>query len=74
MGRSMADVIQPVEQVTLQELLAEEASAALLSVLRLLTSDRVGRHWTECKSLLAYLRGVGVTDERGLARIGRELD
>jgi hypothetical protein len=60
--------------LALQELLAEEASIILMSVLHLLASDRVGRHWTDCKSQIAYLRGIAPNDESGQARLSKDLD
>lgn len=63
-----------VGAVMLQELLAEEASALLVSVLRLAMTKRAGRHWTECQEALGAQRGISPEDEAVQARFARELD
>lgn len=73
-GLRLRNEAAQIGSLTLQELLAEEASNILVNVLHLLTSDRVGRHWTHCKALLAYLRGVAPGDDLEQARLSRDLD
>lgn len=63
-----------VGAVMLQELLAEEASQLIVVILRLATTKRAGRYWTECQDALAALRGVAPEDEAGQAKLARELD
>ncbi len=63
-----------VGAVMLQELLAEEASALLVKVLRLAMTKRAGRHWTECQEALGALRGISHEDEAAQAILARELD
>lgn len=63
-----------VGAVMLQELLAEEMSELLVSVLRLAMTDRAGRYWTECQDALGALRGISSADEAGQTRFARELD
>lgn len=63
-----------VGAIMLQELLAEEASELLVSVLRLAMTARAGRHWTECQEVLAALRGIGPDEEVKQARFAEELD
>lgn len=63
-----------VGAIMLQELLAEEASELLISVLRLAMTVRAGRHWTECQQALAELRGIGPDDEVEQSRFAKELD
>ncbi|HEY5105727.1 MAG TPA: ATP-dependent helicase [Caulobacteraceae bacterium] len=63
-----------VGDVTLQELLADEASELVLAVLRLAMTDRAGGFWTRCQDALAELWGIAVDDEVGLARCARQLD
>lgn len=63
-----------VGAVMLQELLAEEISELLVSVLRLAMTDRAGRYWTACQDSLGALRGISPDDEAGQTRFARELD
>jgi hypothetical protein len=63
-----------VGSTMLQELLAEEVSELLVSVLRLSTTDRAGRYWTECQEALGTLRGISPDDEAGQTRFARELN
>ncbi|MGE3832127.1 MAG: UvrD-helicase domain-containing protein [Parvibaculaceae bacterium] len=60
--------------IMLQELLAEEASELIISVLRLATTKRAGRRWTECQEALGSLRGIGPDDEIEQDRFAKELD
>ncbi|MBS0274134.1 MAG: ATP-dependent helicase [Proteobacteria bacterium] len=60
--------------IMLQELLAEEASELIISVLRLAMTKRAGRHWTECQEALGSLRGIGPDDEIEQDRFAKELD
>lgn len=60
--------------IMLQELLAEEASELIISVLRLAMTKRAGRHWTECQEALGSLRGIGSDDEIEQDRFAKELD
>ena len=60
--------------IMLQELLTEEASELIISVLRLAMTARAGRHWTECQAALSALRGIGPDDEVQQARFAKELD
>ncbi|MDE2469149.1 MAG: ATP-dependent helicase [Bradyrhizobium sp.] len=63
-----------VGAMMLQELLAEEASELIISVLRLAMTKRAGRHWTECQETLGSLRGIGPDDEIEQDRFVKELD
>jgi hypothetical protein len=58
----------------LQELLAEEASELVVAILRLATTKRAGRYWTDCQEALAALRGVAPDEEAAQARLAGELD
>jgi len=60
--------------VMLQELLAEEASELLMSVLRLATTTRAGRYWTACQEAMGALRGISPDDEPAQAKLATELD
>ena len=60
--------------IMLQELLTEEASTLLISVLRLAMTARAGRHWTECQEALGALRGIRPEDELEQSRFAKELD
>jgi hypothetical protein len=63
-----------VDDVTLQELLADEASELVLAVLRIAMTDRAGGFWTRCQDALAELWGIAVDDDVGSARFARQLD
>lgn len=63
-----------VGTVMLQELLTEDASALIVTILRLATTKRAGRFWTECLQKLATLRGIGPDEEAAQAKLARELD
>ncbi|TCP80075.1 DNA helicase II [Brevundimonas mediterranea] len=63
-----------VGAVMLQELLAEEASELVVAILRLATTKRAGRYWTDCQEALAALRGVSPDEEAAQARLAGELD
>ncbi len=60
--------------VMLQELLAEEVSSLIVSVLRLAVTKRAGRYWTDCQAALASLRGITTDEETAQAKLARELD
>lgn len=63
-----------VGAMMLQELLTEEASQLVVKLLRLSTTKRAGRHWSECQDALGSLRGISVDDEAAQAKFARELD
>jgi len=63
-----------VGAVMLQELMAEEASELIVTILRLAMTKRAGRYWTDCQEALAALRGVAPDEEAAQARLARELD
>lgn len=63
-----------VGKVALQELLAEEASVLLICMLRLATSKRAGRHWTQCYDALAHLHGISAEDEGGANVLAGKID
>ena len=60
--------------IALQELLAEELSEEVLALLRLFTSDRAGRHWTECLDMMCDLRGLAADDDLGRALVVKALN
>ncbi len=60
--------------ITLQDLLTEEVSRALVRVLRVASSDRAGACWSECQQALSSLRGADPDDDTAQARLSRELD
>jgi superfamily I DNA/RNA helicase len=69
--RNEAAEIGPVK---LQELLSEELSELVISLIRLATSERAGRTWGDCLNALSLLRGVASDDDRALTRLGREIE
>ncbi|MGD0075310.1 MAG: hypothetical protein ABSD31_13365 [Candidatus Binataceae bacterium] len=60
--------------IALQELLAEDLSEILVTLLRFLTSERAGRHWTECLETICMLRGLASDDDSGRSRVVRDLN
>lgn len=60
--------------VALQDLLPDEASRLIVGLLRLATSPRAGRYWSECLEALSALHGIGPEDAKAQARFARELD
>jgi superfamily I DNA/RNA helicase len=73
-GLSLRNEAGNVGPVVLQELLAEEVSQVLVSVLRLATTGRAGRHWSECLTTIVDLRGIEFEDEARQSDLARELD
>ncbi|MBA3512296.1 ATP-dependent helicase [Sphingomonas sp.] len=63
-----------VGEVMLQDLLAEEASELLVSILRLAMTSRAGRHWSECQHMLGLLRGIHPEDDAAQAKFAKLLD
>lgn len=61
-------------EVMLQELLADEASELVLSVLRLAMTVRAGRSWSDCQNALSALWGISPEDDPAQARLARDLD
>ena len=61
-------------QIALQELLAEDLSEILVTLLRFLTSERAGRHWTDCLEAVCMLRGLASDDDSGRSRVVRDLN
>ncbi len=73
-GIALRNEAGTVGAVMLQELLAEEASELVVAILRLATTKRAGRYWTDCQEALAVLRGVSPDEEAARARLAGELD
>jgi UvrD-like helicase C-terminal domain len=63
-----------VGTIMLQELLAEEASEILISVLRLAMTPRAGRYWSICLDALRDLHGIAADDNAASARLASDLD
>jgi superfamily I DNA/RNA helicase len=63
-----------VGQVALQELFSEVVSETLVTLLRLVTSDRAGRYWTDCLDTVCAMRGLTFDDEDRRAKIAKSLD
>jgi superfamily I DNA/RNA helicase len=60
--------------VKLQELLSEDLSELVISLIRLATADRAGRAWRDCLNALSLLRGLAADDDRARTRLGREIE
>jgi superfamily I DNA/RNA helicase len=63
-----------VGEVTLQDLLSETISETVVTLLRLVTVQRAGRHWIDCMEMVCYLRGLDLDDDAGRAKVGKALD
>ena len=73
-GIPMRNEAGTIGTVMLQELLAEEASELIITLLRLAMTKRAGRYWTDCQEAIASLRGVAPDEEAALAKLACELD
>lgn len=73
-GLSLRNEAGAVGAMMLQELLTEEASELLVSILRLATTKRAGRYWASCQQALAGLRGIAPDDEIEQTKLARQLD
>jgi len=73
-GLSLRNEAGVIGTIMLQELLVEDVSILMVSLLRLAMTPRAGRYWSECQSEMAALRGVASDDEIGHAKLSRELD
>ncbi|RUV74836.1 MAG: ATP-dependent helicase [Mesorhizobium sp.] len=73
-GLALRNEASTVGAVTLQELLPDEVSTLLVSVLRLAMTVRAGRHWTDCQEAIGALRGTAPDDDVAQARFAAELD
>jgi len=69
--RNEAAIVGPL---ALQELLAEDFSELLVMLLRLLSSNRAGKHWTDCIEMLCFLRSLDADDDKGCAQASRDLN
>ncbi|WP_196259758.1 UvrD-helicase domain-containing protein [Pelagibacterium limicola] len=73
-GLSLRNEASMIGAVALQDLLPDEASRLIIGLLRLATSPRAGRYWSECQEALSVLRGIGPDDASAQGRFARELD
>ena len=70
--RNEAKMVIPM--VSLQELLPDEFSTLVVSMLRLASAPRAGQYWTECLDALASLHGLNPDDPIAEADLVRKLD
>lgn len=73
-GLALRNEASMIGAVALQDLLPDEASRLVVGLLRLATTPRAGRYWSECQEALSALRGIGPDDANAQARFARELD
>jgi superfamily I DNA/RNA helicase len=73
-GMRLRNEAAAVGAVALQELLSETVSEILLTLLRLVTAERAGRHWTDCLEAVCYMRGLAIDDEDRRAKVAAALD
>ena len=45
-----------------------------MTLLRFLTSERAGHHWTDCLEAVCMLRGLASDDDRGRSRVVKDLN
>ena len=72
-GLQLRNEAAAIGDVALQELLSETASEILMTLLRLVTAERAGRHWTNCLEAVCFMRGLALDDD-GRAKIAKALD
>jgi len=73
-GIALRNEAGTIGEITLQELLPDEVSRLLVSVLRLAMTARAGRHWTDSQEAIGTLRGIGADDGAAQERFAIELD
>lgn len=73
-GIALRNEAGSVGEISLQELLPDEVSRLLVSVLRLAMTARAGRHWTDSQEAIGALRGIGPDDGAAQERFAIELD
>lgn len=73
-GIPLRNEADKVGKVPLQDLISDPVSEIVFQILRLACSKRSGKSWTACQAALLSLHGVQVEDERGQAKVTRELD
>jgi superfamily I DNA/RNA helicase len=62
-GLVLRNEADKVGKVALQELFTELLSDALITVLRLATSERAGRRWSDCLDMICALQGIAIDDD-----------
>lgn len=73
-GLTLRNEAEMVGEVALQDLLADDLSGMIVSMLRLAMSARAGRHWGDCQEIVARLHGLDPEDVDGQARLSSVLD
>jgi superfamily I DNA/RNA helicase len=73
-GLQLRNEAAAVGEVALQELLSETVSEILVTLLRLVTAERAGRHWTDCLEAVCFMRGLALEDDGGRAKVAKALD
>jgi len=63
-----------VGDVMLQELLAEELSQVVVSILRTAMMRRAGRHWTDAQEAVGRIWGITADDEAGQTDLAKQLN
>jgi superfamily I DNA/RNA helicase len=72
-GLTLRNEAASIGPIAIQDLLAEDLSCSIVTLLRLLATHRAGRHWTACLDMMCILSGFTVDDDAGRARMVREL-
>lgn len=73
-GLQLRNEAAAVGEVALQEMLSETVSEILVTLLRLVTTDRAGRHWTDCMEAVCFMRGLALDDDSRRSKVANALD
>jgi superfamily I DNA/RNA helicase len=73
-GVQLRNEAEMIGEVALQELLGEAVSEIVVALLRLVTAERAGRHWTDCLEAVCFMRGLALDDDAARAKIAAALD
>jgi superfamily I DNA/RNA helicase len=73
-GLQLRNESAQIEEMLLQELLSETASDVIVALLRLVTTERAGRYWTDCVEAMCYMRGLPSDDEHERSKVAKSLD
>jgi superfamily I DNA/RNA helicase len=73
-GLQLRNEAATIGDVALQELLSENISEILVTLLHLVTSERAGRYWTDCVETVCFICGLAPDDDAGRAKVSKALD
>lgn len=73
-GLQLRNEAASLGDVALQELLSETISESVVILLRLITSERAGRYWSDCMEMVCFMRGLALDDDRERDKTAKALD